>query len=161
MKLQRSLLSLAIAAAAFAPAAQADIPIDVIADSEVTFEALFQADYNYFDNDFSNLNGQVNDGADSDAEMRRAELIFKGRGPGALGWTLGYDAKADKWLDVNATYRFGWGLLTVGQFKQPNSLEELTSTKHNDFIAKAAATNLFAVARRLGVSGQWGGDNYH
>jgi len=40
----------------------------------------------------------------------------------------------------------------TGQFKQPNSLEELTSTRHNDFISKAMVTNLFGVARRTGVA---------
>jgi phosphate-selective porin OprO/OprP len=40
----------------------------------------------------------------------------------------------------------------VGQFKQPNSMEELSSTRFNDFIAKAMVTNLFGIARRTGVS---------
>src|SRR5690606_20264513 len=42
------------------------------------------------------------------------------------------------------------------QFKQPAGLEELASTSGNDFIAKAAATNTFAVSRRLGLG--WGID---
>ena len=66
--------------------------------------------------------------------------MLKGKGPGNIEWVLGYDAKADKWLDVNAKYKLGGDanhFLQVGQFKQPNSLEELSSTKNNDFISKA------------------------
>jgi phosphate-selective porin OprO and OprP len=43
----------------------------------------------------------------------------------------------------------------VGQFKQPNSLEELTSTRSNEFISKAAVTNAFAAARRIGGEVQY------
>src|SRR5690606_10784328 len=39
----------------------------------------------------------------------------------------------------------------IGQFKQPGGLEELSSSKNNDFIAKAMLTNTFIVSRRLGV----------
>ena len=59
--------------------------------------------------------------------MRRAELVFKGKGPGMWNWVVGYDAKADKFLDTNVAYKFsGFTTLTVGQYKQPNSLEELS-----------------------------------
>ena len=46
--------------------------------------------------------------------------------------------------------------MQVGQFKQPNSLEELSSTKNNDFISKAMVTNTFGVARRLGGAYSYG-----
>ena len=96
MKLSRHTLSVALLAALAAPAAHAEIAIDVIADSEVSFEGLVQADANWFDNDFANLNGDGPDGSDSDKELRRAELVLKGKGPGNIEWVLGYDAKADK-----------------------------------------------------------------
>ena len=66
--------------------------------------------------------------------------MLKGKGPGNFEWVLGYDAKADKWLDVNVKYKFGGNanhFIQVGQYKQPNSLEELSSTKNNDFISKS------------------------
>ncbi len=161
MKLSRSTLSVALLAALVAPAAHAEIAFDVIGGSEISFEGLVQADYNYFNSDFANLNGDGPDGKDSDNELRRAELVLKGKGPGNYEWVIGYDAKADKWLDVNAKYKIGGNanhFFQLGQFKQPNSLEELSSTKNNDFISKAAVTNTFAVARRLGA--QYGiGDN--
>ena len=82
--------------------------------------------------------------------MRRAELVLKGKGPGSWSWVLGYDARADKFLDVNAQYKFdGFTFVRFGQYKQPNSFEELSSTKNNDFISKAMTTNLQGVARRM------------
>ncbi|MGH8029925.1 MAG: OprO/OprP family phosphate-selective porin, partial [Arenimonas sp.] len=158
MKLVPQLLAAAILAGLSSTAA-AEITIDVIGGSEVSFEGLLQADYNSFSEDF--LNGEAFDGTDSDGELRRAEIVFKGKGPGMWNWVAGYDAKADKFLDVNVSYRFsGFTTLTVGQFKQPNSMEELSSTKNNDFISKAMTTNLQGVARRVGVGLSTGADNW-
>ena len=155
MKLVRRSLPLAVLAANAAPAAHAEVPIDVIGGSEVSFEGLIQAEGNWFHNDVANLNGDAQDGVDSDFELRRAELSLKGKGPGNIEWVIGYEAKADKWLDTNIKYKFGGNanhFVQVGQFKQPNSLEELSSTKNNDFIGKANITNTWGVARRLGAA---------
>jgi phosphate-selective porin OprO/OprP len=68
-----------------------------------------------------------------------------------------------KWLDVNAKYKIGGNAnhyVQVGQYKQPNSLEELSSTRFNDFISKAAVTNTYAVARRTGVAYSYGDVNW-
>src|SRR5207342_2714461 len=101
------------------------------------------------------------DGADSDSQIRRSELVFKGKGPGMWGWVVGYDATAKKFLDTNVSYKFsGFTTLTVGQFKQPNSMEELGSTKNNDFISKAMTTNMQGLSRRMGVSLATGAENW-
>ncbi|HET7845477.1 MAG TPA: porin, partial [Xanthomonadales bacterium] len=89
-------------------------------------------------------------------ELRRAEVILKGKGT-TWDWVAGYDAKANKFLDTNIRYKMGVQYLQLGQYKQPNSLEELSSTRHNDFISKAMTTNLFGVARRTGFG--WGFDS--
>lgn len=152
-------LALVLTALLAAPQAHAGFPLGEVAGSEISFEGLLQADYNRYHSDRVDLDGDPGDGRDSDQELRRAELILKGEGPGGFDWVLGYDAKADKWLDVNGRFRFGADggqFLQLGQFKQPNSLEELSSTRSNDFIAKAAATNTFGIARRLGAA--WGID---
>lgn len=160
MKHSRNLLFTALLAALSTPAL-AEVTIDVIGGSEVSFEGLVQADGNWFDNDIADLNGNGANGKDSEFELRRAELVVKGKGPGMLSWVVGYDAKADKFLDTNVAWKFnGATTLTVGQYKQPNSMEELSSTKNNDFISKATATNTFAVARRLGVQLGTTGDNW-
>ncbi len=158
MKLAHKALALAVLAG-LSSTASAEIALDVIGGSEVTFEGLLQADFNWFDSDVRNLNADLPDGADSDNELRRAEIIFKGKGPGQWEWVAGYDAKADKFLDVNLKYKFsGFTSVQFGQFKQPNSMEELSSTRFNDFISKAMTTNLQSVARRTGVQVTTGGD---
>jgi phosphate-selective porin OprO/OprP len=164
MKTSRKLLAAAVLAALSAPAF-AEVELDVIGGSEVSFEGLVQADGYWYDSDVANLGvttgASIGDGKDTDFAMRRAELVLKGKGPGMLNWVLGYDARADKFLDVNVQYKFdGFTFIRVGQYKQPNSFEELSSTKNNDFIAKAMTTNLQGVARRMGISGGTGADNW-
>jgi phosphate-selective porin OprO/OprP len=164
MNLTLKLLAAAVLAALSAPAF-AEVELDVIGGSEITFEGLVQADGYWYDDDVLALAGtsfaNQNDGSDADFGMRRAELVLKGKGPGMWNWVLGYDARADKFLDVNAQYKFnGFTFIQFGQFKQPNSFEELSSTKNNDFISKAMTTNLQGVARRLGVAAGTGADNW-
>jgi phosphate-selective porin OprO and OprP len=143
MTASRTRFSLLLLGFATLPAS-AEVPFDVIADTELFIDGLLQADHDRFDSDRVQLR--------DDSELRRAELVVRGKHASGLEFTAGYDAKADKWLDVSVKDRFsaytGW---RIGQFKQPNSLEELGSTKNNDFISKAMATNTFAVGRRLGA----------
>ncbi len=173
MKLTLNVLTLATLAA-LSSTAQAEIFIDQIGGSEVSFEGLVQAEGNWFNDDYAQLgcDGTVSgssctptpntgDGKKTDFELRRAELVMKGKGPGMWNWVVGFDAKDQKFLDTNISYKFsGFTTLTIGQFKQPNSLEELSSTKNNDFIAKAMTTNMQGVARRLGAQISTGGDKW-
>ncbi|MBC7656859.1 MAG: porin [Frankiaceae bacterium] len=164
MNVASKLLAAAILAALSSPAF-AEIEFDVIGGSEISFEGLIQADYYKYNRDVVFLGSTggttAGDGIGTDFGMRRAELVFKGKGPGMWNWVIGYDARADKFLDTNVSYRFsGFTTVKVGQFKQPNSLEELSSTKNNDFIAKAMTTNLQAVARRVGASLVTGADKW-
>ena len=146
--------------ATLAGQAHADVALDVIGDYEVSFEGLVQADGNWYNNDVVDLNGTSgNDGKDSEFEMRRSELVLKGKGT-MFDWVIGYDARANKWLDVNLKWKLGSNYVQVGQFKQVNSLEELSSTKNNDFISKAMVTNTFGISRRLGVTYGDGGKNW-
>ena len=164
MNLSRRTVAVALLAAIAAPAAHAEIAIDVIGDSEVSFEGMVQTDAYWYDSDLANLDADATDGDDADYGLRRAELVLKGKGPGNIEWVLGYDAAADgKFLDVNAKYKIGGSkthFLQVGQYKQPNSMEELSSSKNNDFISKAMITNTFAVGRRLGVAYNYGNDDW-
>lgn len=159
---RRCLLTAALLTA-LAGTAQAEITLDMIGGSEVSFEGLVQADAYWYNDDFRILSSDGADGTDTDFGMRRAELILKGKGPGMWNWVLGYDARSDKFLDANVQYRFnGETSVTAGQFKQPNSMEELSSTKNNDFISKAMTTNLHGMSRRMGIKldtdkGNWGG----
>lgn len=139
-------LALALAAA---PQARA-IDLGNVGGFDLAFEGLLQIDgYRY--------HGDWSDHGD-DTDFRRAELVLKGEHAGGFDWVVGYDVKSERWLDVNARLRFpdAGQYLRAGQFKQPTGLEELSASSGNDFIAKAAATNAFAVSRRLGLG--WGID---
>ncbi|HEY0661162.1 MAG TPA: OprO/OprP family phosphate-selective porin [Lysobacter sp.] len=167
MKLSRSTLSVALLAALAAPAAHAEITLDVIGGSEVSFEGLVQADFYKFDSDTIDYGADSSSDLDGDDylnELRRAELVLKGKGPGNIEWVLGYDAKDDKFLDVNAKYKFGNNanhFIQVGQFKQPGAtMEELSSTKNNDFISKSSITNSIGTPRRTGVQYNIGDANW-
>jgi phosphate-selective porin OprO/OprP len=163
MKVTRQLLAVAVLAA-LAPAAHAEITIDVIGGSEVSFEGLVQADYNYFDTDTVDYTGGDLDGEDGNWDLRRSELVLKGKGPGNLEWVLGFDAGDNKFLDANVKYKFGNNsnhFFQVGQFKTPGAtMEELSSTKNNDFISKSSITNSFGTARRLGAQYNIGDANW-
>ncbi|UXA69527.1 OprO/OprP family phosphate-selective porin [Xanthomonas prunicola] len=178
MKLAPTLLGSALLLALAAPAAHAEIAIDVIGGSEVSLEGLVQADGNWFHNDVQDLNGAIGaNGDNSEFSIRRAELVLKGKGPGNVEWVLGYDPSVLKqvtikgttvnstgrFLDTNVKYKFGGNAnnyLQIGQFKQPNSLEELSSTKNNDFVSKASVTNTYGISRRLGVAYGMGDNNW-
>ena len=141
-------LALALLLAAAPPARAIDL--GTVGGFDLAFEGLLQVDgYRY--------RGDWSDHGD-DTDFRRAELVLKGEHANGFDWVVGYDAKSEKWLDVNARMRFADAgqYLRAGQFKQPTGLEELSSSSGNDFIAKAAATNAFAISRRLGVG--WGMD---
>ena len=104
MQLSRRTLTVALLAAFAAPAAHAEITLDVIGGSEVSFEGLVQADFYKFDSDTIDYGADSSSDLDGDDylnELRRAELVLKGKGPGNIEWVAGYDAKADKFLDVN------------------------------------------------------------
>ena len=118
MKVLPNLLAAAVLAALSAPAF-ADIEFDVIGGSEISFEGLIQADSYWYNNDLATLGSTggstAGDGVDTDFGMRRAELVFKGKGPGMWNWVVGYDARADKFLDTNISYNpAGWATVNPG-----------------------------------------------
>jgi phosphate-selective porin OprO/OprP len=147
------LFAVALAMAVASAPASAQIAIDSIGGSDLTLEGLIQADANWYDSDVADLDGDPDDGDDADYQLRTAQIYLKGKGPGNFDWVLGYDGKADKWLDANARYKFGDGrqFVQLGQFKQPNGLEELSAAKHNDFMSLAMVSTTFTVGRRLGA----------
>lgn len=148
---KRTVIAAAICLALSGPGFS-EVRIDGVGSAQLVFEGLVQSDYDFFDSD----NISIPDAS----HIRRAELVLKGKLK-ALEWTAGYDVEGEKWLDVNARYavRDNFGL-RVGQYKQPNSLEELGSTKHNDFVSKALITNTFGIGRRLGVQLETTGANW-
>jgi phosphate-selective porin OprO/OprP len=167
MKLHRTPLAFALLAIMAAPAAQAEITLDVIGGSEVSFEGLLQSDFYWFNTDTIDYGADSASDLDGDEylnELRRAELVLKGKGPGNFEWVVGYDAKDDKFLDANIKYKIGGNsnhFFQLGQYKQPGAtMEELSSTKNNDFISKSSVTNSLGTARRLGAAYGYGQANW-
>lgn len=146
-----------VACLSVAPLAHAAVDVGTVGKTAITFEGMIQADGNWYDADQRDL-------GDDRLRMRRAEFVLKGDGPGPLDWSLGWDAKAEKFLDTNVRARWEAGgfkhAVRVGQFKQPNSLDDLTSSRNDDFITKATATNLYAIGRRLGVGYELAGSQW-
>ena len=143
---------LVLAAAASIPRAAA-AEIGSIGDATFEFGGLVQYDAYRYRNDLADLDGSLT-GDDREHDFRRIELVLKGALPGGLDWVVAYDAKSEVFLDANLRLRFGADrqhALQLGQFKQPNSLDELTSARSNDFIAKATASNTYGISRRLGL----------
>lgn len=111
-------------------------------------------DYAFYDDDVRELG----DGG----EVRRARLFASG--DLAPDWS--YKAQFDfaggdiATKDLYVAYSgLPAGDLTIGQFKQPLSLENLTSSKYTTFIERALPVGL-ASDRRLGVGLEVGGDQY-
>lgn len=124
---------------------------------EATVRGRVQADYNYIDAE----DGDVEETTAS--ELRRARIGVDGKAWSDIAYRLEVDF-ADNEVDVTdafVSYRgFEDTRLTVGQFKTPNSLEELTSSRHITFLERAAFTDAFGLNRRLGLGGEYRGGSY-
>ncbi len=92
-------------------------------------------------------------------KFRRARLFLSGTIYRDWAFKAQYDFAEDDVAakDLYIKYK-PWGI-TIGQFKQPLSLEELTSSNYTTFIERASINNL-ATSRRIGVGYNTGGDNY-
>lgn len=91
---------------------------------------------------------------------RRATLGLQGRLARDWSFELAYElaSKGDidlsdgEFKDAYVAYQ-GWGAadITVGQFKLPFGLDELTSSNHTSLIERALPVDAFAPSRRLGL----------
>lgn len=93
----------------------------------------------------------VDDGWGTD--IRRARLGVSGDMPGGFGYKFEVDvANSDLAVtDALISYETGDVEISVGQFNNFQSLEELTSSLHTSFIERAAFTDAFGFIRRVGV----------
>lgn len=92
----------------------------------------------------------VNEGG---ALFRRARVYFQGSYHDNFAYKLQWDFASDAFADAymrlsNIPYI---GRVTVGQFKEPFSLEELTSSNNMTFVERALP-NVFSPGRNWGVS---------
>lgn len=86
-----------------------------------------------------------------DAELRRAFLAMSGRMYKYFDYIVEYDFAASSFQDTYVQFNYYDPLLiTVGHFKEPFSLEQLTSDLHTTFMERSLADTL-AMGRRVGV----------
>lgn len=113
------------------------------------------ADAAFYSEDNVDLDGE------NGTEIRRGRLFVKGTMYNVWDWKAQYDfASSDEIKDLYLRYT-GWepARITVGNFKQPASLEELTSSKYITFMERSLP-NAFATGRRIGVMADHMRDNY-
>jgi phosphate-selective porin OprO/OprP len=111
-----------------------------------------QADAAFFaeDGDLERRFGDFEDGV----EFRRARIYIEGEIRGGIDFKAQYDfAEGDpEFKDVYIGFSDvpGVGNIQIGQFKEPFSLEELTSSNYITFMERSLA-NVFSPARNVGV----------
>lgn len=96
---------------------------------------------------------------DDDVDIRRARLALKGTLYG--DWDFKVDADfRDGDADLKDLYlRYtgaGRSTITFGNFKEPFSIEEQTSSKHITFLERALPVDAFSPGRTLGIAWQRG-----
>ncbi|MEM7024853.1 MAG: porin, partial [Pseudomonadota bacterium] len=104
---------------------------------------------------------------DSNAtELRAARLGVEGRIFKDFGYKFETDF-ADNDVDIKDAFIEYDGpviepvkFVRLGQFKTPNSLEELTSSRYITFMERAAITDAFDLDRRIGAGTAVGGENW-
>ena len=94
-------------------------------------------------------------------EFRRARLFAAGTLYNEWDYKAQYDFAGNDLTAKDLYIKYtGWdaGKITIGQFKQPFSLDELTSSKYITFMERALP-NAFATGRRIGVGYDMASDN--
>lgn len=113
---------------------------------------LFQADWGWIDGDA--IARDLGIRLDDDDEIRRARLYASGQFTEYLAFKLQFDfaGPGEKLLDAYLHFkRVPYvGTLTVGHFKEPFSLDELTGSANTTFLERALP-NAFAPSRNWGV----------
>ncbi len=132
----------AVMAMVAAPGAQAEMTANI--------GGRLQVDMAQYNSDLTELG--------SGTEMRRARLFVDGQLDEGWDYKLQIDF-ADNDLDVKDAYlKHNW--LTLGQFKAPQSLEALTSSKYTTFIERSQVVDTFAIGRRIGAGADFSGGNW-
>jgi phosphate-selective porin OprO and OprP len=91
-------------------------------------------------------------------EMRRMRLFVSGKGYGVYDYKLqldyepepGWVSMKDAYVGIHEVPFFGY--VRFGNYKEPFSLEELTSSKYITFLERSLPTVLWAPSRHVGVT---------
>ena len=123
---------------------------------ETTLGGRVQVDGAWYQEDNVDLDGE------NGTEFRRARLFVQGTMYDVWDFKGQYDFAGNEAEIKDAYIRYtGFPFkITVGQFKQPFGLEELTSSKYITFMERALPTEAFATSRRIGVGTNYAADNW-
>jgi phosphate-selective porin OprO and OprP len=120
----------------------------------VTLNGVFQADGGFFQQDDTSVlaHGRIQDGAD----FRRARLSAKGSVTPTVAYFMqmdfaffGHPTFTDVWVEQKELP--GIGNLRIGQWKQPFSLEVVSSFRYTTFMERAVIFQPFTPFRHLGA----------
>lgn len=122
---------------------------------EINPRGRVHVDYALHDDDASDLGDKF--------RVRRARIGLSGKIDDDWSFQIEYDfaENSSEARDVYLRYG-GWsaGSLTIGHFKVPFGLEELTSSNDITFIERSLPITTFAQSRRLGVGYETSGSNW-
>lgn len=123
---------------------------------ETTLGGRLQVDGAWYSEDNVDLDGE------NGTEFRRARLFVEGTMYDVWGYKAQYDFAGNETTmkDAYISYAGYPAKLTVGQFKQPFGLEELTSSKYITFMERALPVEAFATSRRIGLGANYAADNW-
>jgi len=96
-------------------------------------------------------------------EVRRARLGVEGDVPGGFGYKFDINlpsAEESALTDAILSYKDDGLTVSVGQHKNFQGLEELSSSRFISMLERAAFTDAFGFERRVGVSAQYGGGDF-
>lgn len=94
------------------------------------------------------------------SEFRAARLGIEGKAWKTIKYKFEIDF-ADEDVNVKDAY-LEWGgpvKVTMGQFKTPNSMEEISSSRHITFMERSTFTDAFGFDRQMGLGLTFGNDN--
>ena len=124
------------------------------------FGGRIQSDFAWFSEDDELAPLGFEDGA----EFRRARLFFSGTLYDRVVFKAQYDfaggGAEPKDLYLGLTNLGAVDTILVGHFKEPFSLEEITSSKYVTFMERALPIEAFSPSRNVGLMAGTGGDRY-
>ncbi|KLE33606.1 hypothetical protein AAW01_01835 [Aurantiacibacter gangjinensis] len=146
-----------------APVVTADTPVEISMGAAADIESADGFSFKPFgrlmlDSGWTFLPDELGRSDGFDVRARRVRLGAQGDIPGGFGYKmeLEFGGNEVEITDALLEYETGDVTLSVGQFNNFQSMEELTSSRFTSFIERAAFTDAFGFIRRTGIAVEYG-----